>query len=170
MTKKSSTKRKRMPRHIIEGVVTWRDLGYPPKYNKKGKVVGKNTEHGKRLQVGVAIDDIPKSILKQAKAEDKLSFVKKELAVNKEYKNRTAWVRGFEKYAEGDFGIDVGDEVLIETTMKINEGTGKYEGKHFLNFTAKKIQLVNSSEDFEDEDETEEDVDSYDEEDDEDLD
>ena len=157
--KNKSTKSKRMPRHVFEGFVTWRDLDFPPKYNRKGKVVGKNKEHGKRISIALAFDDIPESVIKQAKAEKNLKFVKNELKVKKEYKNRTAWIKGFEKYVHGDFGIDVGDEVMVEATMKVNEGTGKHEGKSFLNFTMKKVTLVESGEELEDEDEELEDED-----------
>ena len=145
MTKNKVTKKKnrRLPRHTFDGTVTWRRFRYP----KNG-----NREHGKLLQLGLAFtEDIPESVLKQAKraGRDELGVVKKSLGLNKKYKNRTVWLSAFESYIDGDFNVDVGDEVSVVTTLKFNKGK---DDETYANFNIKEIELVESAVDFDDED------------------
>ena len=144
MPNQKKKRSKRLPRHQFEGIVTWMKKRYPPNGDR---------DNGKLIQIGIGFEsEIPESVLKQAKASGQKDLITESLKFNKKYKNRTVWASGFENYIEGDQGIDVGDEVLVETTLKFNEGTGKYKGQTFANFSIKNIDLLESGEDFEEDD------------------
>ena len=146
VNKKGGARKKRMPRHQFEGYITWKRLRYP----KSG-----NREHGKMLSLGIGFEgEVPESVNKQAKSAGQAPLIKEKLKYNKKYKNRTVWCTGFEEYIKGDLNVDVGDEVLITTTLQFNESEDGEET--YTNFSIREIDLLESAEDFDDEDEDEE--------------